>query len=149
MGATERAAADSPKTAVLGSNLSSSERVAARKALGRLDIQCADRRTQEDISPDESVFIVVGNDLAAAERLAKRCRLQRRPAHRPLWTETDCSRRVAGGRRASIVGIDVLNSKPPLRDLLRLKVRSLAAKHRVQKQTSALYIPCDARCNQH
>ena len=84
-----------PRAAVLGSTLSSSERVAARKALSRLDIQCAERRTQEDVSPDERVFIVVGNDLAAAESLAKRCRLQCRPAHRPLRTETDCSRRVA------------------------------------------------------
>jgi hypothetical protein len=39
------------------------------------------------------------------------------------------------------VGINVLNSKPPLRDLLRLKVRALAAKHRVQKQTSSICIP--------
>ncbi len=69
--------------AVLGATLSLAERAAALKALSRLAIPCVERRTQDDVAPDENVFIIVGSDLAAAERLAARCRCQRQPPRPP------------------------------------------------------------------
>jgi hypothetical protein len=137
-----------PRAAVLGSTLSSSERIAARNALGRLDIQCAERRTQEDVSPDESVFIVVGNDLAAAERLAKRCRSQRRPAHRPLWTELTAAvaSLVAGGR--ALWGSTC--STPSLRSGTCCGSRYALSRQSIGfRSKRVLYAYREALCNQH
>jgi len=81
--------------AVLGATLSLAERAAALKALSRLAIPCVERQTQDNVAPDECVFIIVGSDLAAAERLAARCRCPRQPPLPPVR----CS--VRGGLTAA------------------------------------------------
>lgn len=86
-------------SAIFGAGVSGVERTAAKKVLSRLDVAWHDRRSVEDIAPDECVIVVVGNDLDAVANIMRRC------------------------KNARIVGLGVLASKPTRKILTDLQVR--------------------------